>query len=583
MKFITALRDPELFGTHFQGPSYRAWKMVARVISNVKLSPREVKVFRQVSQRKKVPRALLELCLILGRRSGKSKFAAALALYLVCFRDWSKALSVGEVGTGMIICPDRKQGRVVKRYMDGFIKKSPLLKSMVLKVTSEAIHFTNNTVIEIHTASYRSVRGYSVIFCILDELAFFRDENSANPDREILAALRPSMATIPDPLLISLSTPYARKGVVWDYYNRYFGKDDNQVLVLNAATEIMNPRVSARVIRDAYEEDPISAKAEYGAEFRKDIESFVSQESVDAVTIASRLELSPLHNLRYVAFVDPSGGSGQDSMTLAIAHREEDKAVLDLVRERKPPFSPETTVKEFCKVLQSYRIRVVTGDKWGGDFVREPFRKKGIAYRLSDMPKSEIYGNFLPLLNSSKIELLDHPKLKLQLLNLERRTHSGGRDSIDHPAGPWFHDDIINCAAGAIVTLARASRQLRSFVWPDRQRRSKPKVIPRIVKWHNLDLIPNDQAFTLNCYFCNDVLRTYKTHPGKILPDDDCRQCGTDSGRTWYVQCRACFKRMQTESPRKMQIAGRRRRRENSLVEAAREGRIKQHEFGILL
>ncbi len=97
MKFIAALRDPKLFGTHFEGPSYRAWKMVAKVISNVKLSPREVKVFREISQRKTTPKVLRELCLIIGRRGGKSKFAAALTLYLACFRDWAKVLSVGEI------------------------------------------------------------------------------------------------------------------------------------------------------------------------------------------------------------------------------------------------------------------------------------------------------------------------------------------------------------------------------------------------------------------------------------------------------------------------------------------------------
>jgi len=298
VKFITALQDPKLFGTHFEEPSYRAWKMVAKVISNAKLSTREVKTSREISQRKTVPKELRELCLIIGRRGGKSKFAAALALYLACFRDWAKSLSVGEIGTGMIICPDRRQGRVVKRYIDGFIKKSPLLKSMVEKVTSEAIHFTNNTVVEIHTASYRSVRGYSVIFCILDELAFFRDENSANPDREIVAALKPSMATIPNPLLISLSTPYARKGVIWDYYNRYYGRDDNRILVLNAATEIMNPSVPQRVIQDAYRDDSAAAAAEYGAIFRKDIESYVTVETVEKAAIPSRVELSP--NLRRI-------------------------------------------------------------------------------------------------------------------------------------------------------------------------------------------------------------------------------------------------------------------------------------------
>ena len=110
MKFITALRDPKLFGSHFEGPSYRVWKTVAKVISGVKLSPRELKIFHQISQRKTTPEKLREICCIIGRRGGKSKFAAALALYLACFRDWTKALSVGEVGVGMIISPDRKQG-----------------------------------------------------------------------------------------------------------------------------------------------------------------------------------------------------------------------------------------------------------------------------------------------------------------------------------------------------------------------------------------------------------------------------------------------------------------------------------------
>jgi hypothetical protein len=58
----------------------------------------------------------------------------------------------------------------------------------------------------------------------------------------------------------------------------------------------------------------------------------------------------------------------------------------------------------------------------------------------------------LPLLNSKRIELLDLPRLHGQLGGLERRTARGGRDSIDHP--PNAHDDLINSAAGALVSAA---------------------------------------------------------------------------------------------------------------------------------
>jgi hypothetical protein len=150
-----------------------------------------------------------------------------------------------------------------------------------------------------------------------------------------------------------------------------------------------------------------------------------------------------------VSFVDPSGGSA-DSMTLAVAHRDKDgRAILDAVRERRPPFSPAAVVDEFAGLLKSYRVGSVTGDHWGGEFVREPFRSHGIRYEVSEEPKSNLYRDLLPVLNSGKAELLDSPRLINQLTALERRTSRGGRDSIDHP--PGGHDDLCNCVAGAIV------------------------------------------------------------------------------------------------------------------------------------
>ena len=63
----------------------------------------------------------------------------------------------------------------------------------------------------------------------------------------------------------------------------------------------------------------------------------------------------------------------------------------------------------------------------------EQFRKLGIAYEPAAKPKSDIYRDLLPMINSRRVELLDHPRLIQQLTSLERRTARGGRDSIDHP------------------------------------------------------------------------------------------------------------------------------------------------------
>ena len=116
-------------------------------------------------------------------------------------------------------------------------------------------------------------------------------------------------------------------------------------------------------------------------------------------------------------------------MTLGIAHAESDRAVLDLVRERKPPFSPEAVVTEFAEDLKRYGINEVIGDRYGGEWPRERFLTHGIHYRISEKTKSEIYQAALPMLNSGRVELLDNKTLRTQLVGLERRTSRGGRDS----------------------------------------------------------------------------------------------------------------------------------------------------------
>jgi hypothetical protein len=165
-----------------------------------------------------------------------------------------------------------------------------------------------------------------------------------------------------------------------------------------------------------------------------------------------------MRGINYQGFCDPSGGSS-DSMTLCVGHLDHGRqmVVVDAVREVTPPFSPEQVCELFARELKNYGIDAVVGDRYAGQWPIEQFAKNGIRYEASAAAKSDLYQDLLPLLNSARIELLDHPKLINQLCGLERRTSRGGKDSIDH--APGGHDDVANCVAG----LAQINNRFGGF------------------------------------------------------------------------------------------------------------------------
>ena len=201
------------------------------------------------------------------------------------------------------------------------------------------------------------------------------------------------------------------------------------------------------------EEDRARNSAEYLAQFRSDLEGFVSLEVVEGC-VGGYHEMAPSSGTHYCAFVDPSGGS-EDSMTMAIAYKTpkpDEQIKVVAVREARPPFSPSAVVDDFAALLQRYRISKVVGDHYGGEFVKEPFRNHGISYEVAKQSKSDLYRDLLPLLNSGRITLPRHDRLVSQIVGLERRVTRAGKDSIDH--GPHGHDDIANAVSGVVGAIS---------------------------------------------------------------------------------------------------------------------------------
>jgi hypothetical protein len=448
VSILDAMTDDKLFGGTFGGDSFAAWRALLGGFYGLPLDDTEADTFKTITGRAETPtEAANELWLAVGRRGGKSQEAALLAIYEACFHDHRDKLAPGEIATAMIIASDRRQARTVMRYISGLINENPMLRRMVLRENSEQIEFSNRAAIEVHTASHRAVRGYTLSAAILDEIAFWHVEG-ANPDVEIIAALRPALATLGGKL-IALSSPYARRGVLWDQYRRHYGQA-GPVLVAQAPSRTMNPLLPARVVDDAMKDDAARASAEYLAQFRSDIASLIDPDLIEQATRPKPKELPAARGTQYVAFTDPAGG-GQDEFTLAIGHRDGDAVVIDAVRGLHG--SPAEIAKEYAAFLRSYRITRVVGDRYAGRWPRDEFQKHGIVYEVSELDRNGLYLEMLAAMNSGCVELPPDQKLSRQLQGLERRTGRSGRDMIDHP--PGGHDDRANAVAGLVASIKK--------------------------------------------------------------------------------------------------------------------------------
>lgn len=442
-----ALSDRSLLGDILAGDSWEPWRVLLIASMGEALTDDERAIFQRFTGRDREPgRRVDEFAAVKGRRGGGSRATSVLATYIAGLCQ-HPALVRGERGVLLIVAADQRQADVVLDYVEANFRSSPVLHQLIEARTQRELRLTNSVDIEVRACDFRRLRGLTYVCVICDEVAFWFNEGSSNPDDEILNAVRPGLATTGGPLIM-ISSPYARRGELWRTYNKHFGlRGDPLILVAQGSSRTFNPTLPQSVVDRAVERDAASAAAEYGAEFRRDIEAFVTLEAVAACVARGTYERAPVSGTIYHGFVDPSGGSS-DAMTLAIGHCDytAKTVVLDCLREVVPPFSPEAVVANFARTLKNYRTYKVNGDRYAGIWPVELFGRFNIAYEQSAAPKSDLYRDLLPLLNSARVGLLDHPRLIAQLTGLERRTARGGRDSIDH--GPGAHDDLANAVAG---------------------------------------------------------------------------------------------------------------------------------------
>jgi Phage Terminase len=452
-----ALRDPNLLGAVLGNQaSWQTWRAVLKAAFGLGLNRDEAHAFASVAGNRAPPQQRVrELWAVVGRRAGKSRMAAAIAVYLARFVKHK--LAPGEIGMVLVLAASTDQARVVFGYAKAFLESSPVLRKEIAEVTRSEIRLKNGIIIAIHSNSFRTIRGRTLVACIFDEVAAWRDETSATPDIETYRSVMPAMLTTKG-MLIGISTGYRRIGLLYQKHRDCFGQDNPDTLVVQGETQAFNNTVDAADIAAQIAADPAAAVSEWGGGFRDDMAALFDDAFIDrAIDYDRPLELPPMqynfqNPLIYQGFTDVSGGRG-DSYSIGIGHKQlpSDFLITDVCRAAKPPFDPMQVTEEYAKLCREYRIARIVGDFYGAEWVASAWQKFGITYVRSPLTKSEIYLECLPLFTRGLVRIPDHPTLIRELRLLERHTHRSGKDDIGH--GKNGHDDCSDVVCGVLRML----------------------------------------------------------------------------------------------------------------------------------
>ena len=470
ISIIKSICDKKLFRPYLQDDngklqSWRNWSIALRLAYGLKVKPTEYnkKLVLECTGRtlesfdKTKGIGFKTVLLLVGRRGGKSKISGLCGAFEGVLSGREELLSKGEMGLVTIVSPTKLQSQIIKSYTRAALS-SKMLNAEVVREENWSFELANGVKIQILSGDFRSIRGFSALATICDEVCYFglSEESKIKSDTELIRAVRPGLATTGGKLF-AVSTKYSRRG--WSYlvWKSNFGNNEGVSLVWDAPSKLMNPTLDQSVIDAAMQEDKVAARSEFMNEWREDICIFLPREVIEAVVKKGRMELLPdigLGGKSYSGFVDVSGGR-QESSAMAIGHKQEDKVIIDFAKEYPAPHNPTTVIGLMSERLKRFKITRIVGDNYGGEFPVAIFKQNGIVYERCTMPKSGLYLEFIPTVCSSKIELLDNEKLIHQLSSLERKVRSGGRDIVDHPSGSQFHDDISNAVAGLSYMMSK--------------------------------------------------------------------------------------------------------------------------------
>jgi hypothetical protein len=451
-------------------PISKAWVTFFAAVEGLPLDAEGVELFCQCTGRSAyVQQVHVEATGICGRRSEKSSSAIKFLLWRALFagyetqvrRSWFKRLGRHtERLRFVLIAQDMRVAGDAKRTAEALCLGSPVVSREIAEILANELVFKNGVSLICLPASKASVRGMTVPCCLIDEMAFISIEGA--DDKELLRSIRPSMLQFAQTRrLLKMTTPWMRSGIAYSEFSQRAERPD--LLVWQASTETMTPRISHEELERERTNDPTYYEREYMARFVSDLETFLPWPDIHAA-VQHWTERPPEPEPFYIAALDASGLTGGDTFTFGIGHSADAGFVVDVLRGWRRAAVPQVC-DEISSVCKAFRVRNVIADQFAFTFLSELLRQRDIGLdqlTFSARSKPELFFDLKNMLAQGKIQLPDNPEMIRELRALESTRTSGGNYKICAPRG--MHDDYVTVLA---ILSNKVKRSKQKFFMPE--------------------------------------------------------------------------------------------------------------------
>ncbi len=424
-----------------------------------------------------------------GRRAGKSSFLCRLAVAWALWGPWS--VPAGDVAVIPFVSVDRDEAGARIRTVRDILKALDIAAD----VRAEEIELIERVCIfRVETCSIRSV-GFTAVMLVGDEMARWESrDTAANPAKEVMGSIRPTMATQDLAFEVCSSSPWGED----DYHCELFclGQTEHQCVSF-AATWTANPTISEERTHELEPDEKVWSR-EYAAIPGGVVSAALERDDVLAairgVSLGRKYELPPetpmdfakrqagqyrVSNLGNVI----SGGKFLGPGTILDLSEEEARSLGEAIEDvRSPPkhlhkwplitvdlvsdftvaevktmvrddpsrASLDHVVDSIAARCKAGNIRLIFGDQRDVPGLVSGFARHGMAfkeYTWSDTSKDAAFLLLRRWLHDGDLSLPNHEKLRKQMISCKAKLLPSGR--IKYETGGL---DALSC----LVTLAHA-------------------------------------------------------------------------------------------------------------------------------
>lgn len=458
INIIEFAEDPDYLGLSFQKRPVQ--KIILKALYGLPLDKKELKIFKILTKGKgqyTPGKEKLELIACLGARSGKSFLVSICAIYEATRDKWKKEVSKGENPYVVIVATRELQAKqIVGRNCKRMLENSPLLSNLIEKTTALELTLKNGMKIISSPCTRTAFRGIPIAVLIMDEIAFFRLEGETQ-DETIYSSLTVRQSQFEFGKCFLISTAGAKQGLFFNFFDEGFRVKDR--LTIQANTRFVNPEILQKFLDKEKARNYDNWRREFQAEFSEKLEAFFGFELLQRPFVLAG-DLPYKSGYRYYLGLDQSGLSGKDRFALAIAHKEEDIAIVDIVRSWETK-DLDIILNEIETLAITYRLSEISIDRYSKGYVENSFRKIGLTIKIR--PSLDIVFVILKRrMIQDKLQLPDRPDLKAGLKNTIAVYNKSNKLTIFHERGPEGHADEADATAGAVFEVTEERKETTS-------------------------------------------------------------------------------------------------------------------------